>query len=333
MTVRVWPWSRGVPKLDHLAQIDALSAANRRRRRTRIEQRLIQLRVAALPELDSSPSTERSVPIETHALPTPQGPPEVRADDLTLEKLRSGISEHGCLLVRGLVDRSTVESLVDDVNRAFAGYQRHVGGNPARATAPWYVPFPPVPDNERRWCHEGGGILTVESPRSLFDVVETFDACGIGPLVASFLGGRPALLAKKWHLRRVPAGIIADWHQDGAFMGRNIRTMNVWLALSACGQGRDAPGLDIVARRFDDIVDTGTDGAHMDWSVGHGMAERVADGRIVTPTFEAGDALLFDHLLLHRTEQRPRGGQDRYAIEAWFAAAASYPAAQVPIAY
>jgi len=319
---------------DCLEEIEALTRANRRKRNPKREQRLIGLRLDALAELDSSPDLASWPPVVPDLFPDSGWPPEVSADELTLEALRSGIFRHGCLLVRGLVDRSNVDQLVQDVDRAFAGYRGYVRGEPASKTTPWYVPLGPhISDNERIWCHDGGGVLAVESPRGLFDVVETFEASGLGPLITRFLGGRPALLARKWHLRRIPAGIDADWHQDGSFMGKDIRTINVWLALSTCGQGNDAPGLDIVARRLDQLVDTGTDGARLDWSVGPGMAERVAQGRIVTPTFEPGDALLFDHLLLHRTDQRPGTVRDRYAIEAWFAAPSNYPPEQIPIAY
>ena len=63
-------------------------------------------------------------------------------------------------------------------------------------------------------------------------------------MIAGYLGERPALSVKKWTLRRVPIDTSADWHQDGAFLGSGIRTINMWLSLSQCGA--DAPGLDIV---------------------------------------------------------------------------------------
>jgi hypothetical protein len=39
---------------------------------------------------------------------------------------------------------------------------------------------------------------------------------------------------------------------------------------------------------------------------------------IVRPEFGAGDALLFDHLFLHRTGVGPGMTQQRWAIESWF---------------
>ena len=69
-------------------------------------------------------------------------------------------------------------------------------------------------------------------------------------------------------------------------MGGDIRSLNVWLALSHCGD--DAPGLDVVARRLDAVVPTGTDGAWLDWTVGPGMVERVAPGAVVRPDVRGG---------------------------------------------
>jgi hypothetical protein len=326
----------GSPVRDRLAQIEALSAANRRERDPKLERQLIQLRLDALSELGAHDPAS-GPPTIPDLFPANGSPPEVSARELTLEALQSGIFLHGCLLVRGLVNRPNVDALVEDVDRAFAGshawYEAGVQGHRVPDT-PWYAPLgDQVSDNERMWCLDAGGVLAVESPRGLFDVVETFEESGIGPLVTRFLGGRPALLARKWHLRRVPAGLMADWHQDGSFMGTDIRTINVWVALSACGEGHDAPGLDIVARRLDHLVDRGIEGARLDWSVGPGTAERVAQGRIVTPTFEPGDALLFDHFFLHRTDQRSGTTRDRYAIEAWFASPSAYPDDQLPIVY
>jgi hypothetical protein len=34
--------------------------------------------------------------------------------------------------------------------------------------------------------------------------------------------------------------------------------------------------------------------------------------------FDTGDALLFDHMTLHRTDMDPAMTQTRYAVEMWF---------------
>jgi hypothetical protein len=352
MAFRVWPGSRrgrSAPEPRRgagsrpggrarnrtaLHEIDALQTKNRRRRKPRIEERLVQLRLDGLEELDRSSGPPDWPPETTDPFADAPSPPEVSRDELTLEALQGGIFHHGSLLVRGLLDGQQVDHLVSVINQTFEGFHAYVRGEPLSVTTPWYAPRrAEVSENERVWCRDGGGVLAVESPRGLFEVIDTFEQVGIGSLVTQCLGERPALLARKWLLRCVPPGIDSEWHQDGAFMGEQIRTVNVWLALSACGGELDAPGLDIVARRLDHVVTTGTDGARLDWTVGPGMVERVAQGRVTRPTFRAGDALLFDHLMLHRTDCRPQATQNRYAIEAWFAAPSSYPPKELPIVY
>ncbi len=64
-----------------------------------------------------------------------------------------------------------------------------------------------------------------------------------------------------------------SWHQDGAFLG-GVRALNVWLSLSHCGD--DAPGLDIVPKRIDRVVPTGTEGAAFDWSVSQAVVDEAA---------------------------------------------------------
>jgi hypothetical protein len=166
----------------------------------------------------------------------------------------------------------------------------------------------------------------------LFELLELVDETGIGDLVAAHLGERPALSANKCTLRRVPVDSNTNWHQDGAFLGEEIRTLNLWLALSHCGV--DAPGLDIVPRRIDHVLETGTDGAIFDWSVSPNIVDDIAaDAPVVRPEFGPGDALLFDQLFLHRTAVSPTMTRERHAIETWFFAPSTYPDGQIPIVF
>jgi hypothetical protein len=321
MSLRSWRRSRR----DLLGQIENLTNANRQVPDAETEEELVRLRLEAVGQLDRTPGFASWPPVVPDRFPGVVSPPEVTRDGLTLDSVRSGIFRHGSLLVRGLIGPDRVQRLVEDIDRAFAGYEARVAGAPISKTEPWFVPFnPPVDDGEREWCRRAAGVFAVDSPRGLFDVVETFEEVGIGPLVQEFLGERPALLGKKWTLRRVEPGGDGDWHQDGSFMGADIRSINIWIALTKCGEDQDAVGMDIVSKRLDRIVETGTDGARLEWTVGPGMAERVSDGTIMRPVFEPGDALIFDHLFLHRTESHPGTTRDRYAIEAWFAAPSGY---------
>ena len=164
----------------------------------------------------------------------------------------------------------------------------------------------------------------------LFVLLELFEDLGLRELIGSFLGERPALSANKCNLRRVPVTTSTNWHQDGAFLGADVRSLNVWVSLSHCGI--DAPGLDIVPRRLDGVLETGTDGALFDWSVSPAVVEQVGTP-VLRPELAPGDALLFDHLFLHRTGVSPGMTQERYAIESWFFAPSSYPEGQIPIVF
>jgi hypothetical protein len=316
--------------------IDLLSATNRRHRDARVEQRLVQVRHTGFGSIDRLPGRENWPPDTADLFRVGGHPPEVAGFDLTAEALGSGILRHGCLLVRGLVPRSKVAPLVEAIDKTLESYDAHCEGAPISETAPWFVPFEPDAGYSvrygRQWVRDAGGAWLVDSPHAFFELTETFQGAGVDRALTGYLGERPALSVKKCTLRRVPTDTSADWHQDGAFLGAGIRTVNVWLSLSHCGD--DAPGLDVVPRRLDHIVETGTHGAQFDWSVGPELVERLAsDAGVVRPIFEPGDALLFDDFFLHQTGVTPGMTRERYAIESWFFAPSTYPHDQIPILF
>ena len=141
--------------------------------------------------------------------------------------------------------------------------------------------------------------------------------------------------ALKWVLRRSKLPINpAGWHQDGAFMGKEINSLNMWIPLSRCGGDTGAPGMDVLPVRLKDIVGAGDDDAVFHWSVGKGAVEQAygADST-VSPEFEVGDAFFFDHFLLHRTQFKDTFPETRYAIETWFFGNQNFPKNQVPMAW
>ena len=267
---------------------------------------------------------------------TEAGVPEVAAADLDADLLNAGLQHRGCLLVRGLLAPDVAAALLGDLQQSFAASEAHAQGAPLAATAPWYVPFEPDPRYsfgamERAFSREIGGVLSVESPRALFRVIEALKGANIDRLLTDYFGDVPTLSAKKSTLRRARPTSPTEWHQDGAFLGTGTRTVNSWIALTRCG--RDAPGIDVFAKAFDDIVETGTDNALFDWSVSPQQAERIGTSYVVRPEFEPGDALLFNQMTLHRSGIDPSMAHDRYAIESWFFATSTYPYEQVPILF
>jgi hypothetical protein len=262
---------------------------------------------------------------------------EIPAAELTSEAIGAGIVGHGCLLVRGLITPDECQELIEAIELAFAAADARNSGTPLSETATWYAPFNAgegysITLGERGWVRDGGGLWTADSPRALWRLTEILSRARVGELLEGYLGERPALSVNKGTLRRVPVDTGGEWHQDGAFLGDRIRTVNVWLSLTHCGD--TAPGLDIVPRRIPDILETGVNGAMFDWSVGPGTVDEVkGPAGVLRPVFEAGDALLFDERFLHRTAAEPTMTAERYAIESWFFAPSHYPGDQVPILF
>ena len=110
-----------------------------------------------------------------------------------------------------------------------------------------------------------------------------------------------------------------------------VRSLNLWLALSRCGDV--APGLDLVPRRLDHLVASQTDEAILDFQVSQAKAEEAAgDKAILRPIFEPGDALFFDEMFLHQTASDPSMPNPRFAIESWFFGSSSFPVDYAPVA-
>lgn len=259
---------------------------------------------------------------------------EISPDRLDLDVLSSAIVHHGALLVRGLVhDQQAIEYLKAGIDRALEMYDAWTEGASLSETTPWFTPMPASGEGapgklERTFVREKCGLLTADSPHMLHCLLELFHERGILKVVEEYLGERAAISSKKATLRRVfPDLGRADWHQDGQFLdqGIGIRALNVWLSLSHCGD--DAPGMEIIARRLNRIVETGTHDAMYDWTVSSDMVQQTEELRsaVVKPQFEPGDVLFFDDWNLHKTSVSPEMTKTRYAVETWFFSPSKYP--------
>lgn len=267
--------------------------------------------------------------------PDHTGIPEVLAADLASDIMAGAILHHGSLIVRGALERDEADGLAVDIDRVFAAHDAWIAGQPVESDAAWFSQFELDPEDEiaqaRPWNRAGGGVLAADSPVLFNRLAELYQRRGLLGAIEGHLGERPLLSVGKTVLRRVEPQRAGDFHQDGAFLGAGVRTINVWIALSDCGL--DSPGLEIVDRRVPAVVETGTEGAHFKWSVGREVARRANEGRpFARPVFRAGDALLFDQFMLHATSHDAAMHRARYAIESWFFAPSAYTEEQVALA-
>jgi hypothetical protein len=296
------------------------------------ERRILRLRhLAGIRYLnEASDAAGFATPDPTGLPAEPLGPVEV--DSLTPEVIRAGIVRDGAVFVRGAVSRDAAEQLAAGIEQTFA--DRAAGKENSAPADGLYEEFAPEPGfsqlSERNWIETGGGVLAADSPRLAFEMFDAFARSGLTERIAGYLGEPVAVSAEKCTLRKADPSIGGAWHQDGNFMG-DVRALNVWLALSRCGD--EAPGLDVVPRRVDYLVEAGTEGAALSYVISEEKVEAVAgETGIVRPIFEPGDVLLFDDRFLHQTGSDPSMPNPRYAIESWFFGASGFPADYAPIA-
>ena len=261
--------------------------------------------------------------------------PDLPAAELTDEVLADGLLNHGALIIRGYLPAATAGELRADVDRVMDMVEEIKAGQQADGddggAAAWRRPLVDPRTGEQvgaQWRAENsifsGEASVGDSPHMAAKLSEIYEQIGLTQLVANYLGEPPAVSLEKWVLRRVPPATNTSWHQDGYLIGQTVRAVNVWFALSDCGV--DASGLDIVPKRYDTTVQTGTEGAYFHWDVGQGVVDReLAGAEVLSPVFAPGDAVIFDQFLLHRTGVKPGMTKDRYAIETWFFAPSHWP--------
>lgn len=319
--------------------IDRLHAANVMERHADVECRLAQLRYQSFGHLDARSRFDAwPVPVAELDRSGPAHIPQVAPADLSADAVRRAIATRGSAHVPGLLDAEQVRGFVEGIEHVLElreQNQRDEHG-PHKRHSSWMAPLA-LPRDEaislaRPWVAGDGGMLACDSPRLLEQMFATYEAVGLRQVVTDYLGERPALSGNKATLRRARLEGKSDWHQDGAFLGSGIRALNVWVALTDCGV--DAPGMDLVPRRFEEVQETGTGGAIFDWAVGpEVVATLTGDAPVVRPHFAAGDAMLFDELFLHRTALDDGMTCPRHAIESWFFAPSAYPDGQVPLVW
>lgn len=246
---------------------------------------------------------------------------EYRLSDLSATALRTEVAGSGAVIVRGLLSDAQAVKLREGAEHVLRALSEFRAATPSKDG--WYAPFPALGDprevnfSRQIVTLDEMGALLVDSPQLSTSYLAMLQELGVLRLVNGFLGAPAALSAEKSVIRRVPASTGTDWHQDGKFLGSQVRSLNLWVTLSDCGTA--APGLDLVASRPQHILPTGSDDAHFDWSISQSAVDEWRGATpVVHPEFRPGDAVFFDHMNVHRTGVRPGMTESRYALETWF---------------
>jgi phytanoyl-CoA dioxygenase PhyH len=321
--------------------IDLLVRTNREARDGSVEIALADLRHEAWAQIAGSPDEARVEPAPAAPPIGPSGLPEGTFGELTAADVRAAVMQHGSLLIPHAIPPDVVDAIRDSIDVGIDAATASDAGDTCNPSI--WRPLKLHPDVvasmssehrplRRSFVHEAGGVLLADSPHAMFELHETFERLGLREIVTEYLGARAVMSAHKSTLRKVSPSAVGGWHQDGSFLGSDLRAINIWIALTPCGV--DAPGLDIVPRRLDEIVPTGTEGSYFSWAVSELTIDEIAgDFGVVRPMLNAGDIVIFDEMLLHRTAVTPEMTVERHAVEFWCFSPASYPAGQIPVVW
>jgi hypothetical protein len=241
--------------------------------------------------------------------------PEVHASELTADLLTQAIHLRGAIIVRNLLPRAVALTLDQTIQRVFAAIDAN------RREQGLYEPVDdPKIDTTHKFVSSFGCGLMVNSPVALAETIAAYEKHGVIDLLTEQLGERPVLSSQKSTLRRAAPRFEHDdvWHQDGSFMGGvDLRVTNVWTALTDCGV--TSPGVEISATRFTSVIPP-------NYGISVSAKRAAKHSPIsVAPKFAAGDAVMFDHLCLHRTAKNPAFTEERRALETWFFPPSCYP--------
>ena len=105
------------------------------------------------------------------------------------------------------------------------------------------------------------------------------------------------------------------WHQDGYFMDTQLPALNAWVPLGSCGE--ENPGLEFALGDWQGLLATQAVGMEVrsDYASMTICAAALTPAKRVSPVLAAGDMLLFDHLIPHRTHATAAMTQQRTSVE------------------
>lgn len=257
-------------------------------------------------------------------LGTGDGVPEIHRSELDLDRLASGLQFHGSIVVREFMTPAEVELV-----RQCLEEKEHVAES-------WASDGPPDDELEKLRRLGFPGF----PPRAQQHLVAIYRRDGFGDVLERYLGGPPLMATGRMTLTRDRTNGGLPWHQDGAYFLGECGSVASWCALTDVGV--TCPGLQVVPRRFHEIVGFDDDvlgrldaPPQLDYS--HEFANQVldtilAETPLVVPQMAPGDALLFDEMTMHATDQRRFDEPSRAKAVSWFFSPSRFPPVYVPAA-
>lgn len=279
--------------------------------------------------------------------------PEVEAASLTVDIVKRAIREKGCLIVRNFLNEKEAQQMQSYVDYSFKLHSKpdkkisqyllkqvelakaveHTKDDIAkhRATNETYTDISKIARKLGRTLGQSSSQLTATTPIITDKILGLYERKGLKSLLNEYFENEPCVSIYKWVLRRAMSPPVPiDFHQDGAFMGPGIDSLNLWVSLSDCGGDSDAPGMDFVPVRLKSEFEKGT--GSMNWTVAESAVHDVyGEQAVVAPRFSRGDGLFFDHFLVHRTQHVADCARNRYAVETWFFDSVNFPKNQIPV--
>ena len=262
--------------------------------------------------------------------------PNVDFKHLSAQVLEDAMRDHGALVVRNALSKDEAAMFRSQIKSARkaslqAREAARLDGDMNKANGRYYVPLS-VKSNKLNpkmaFGLEAANTMLADSPPVFCKFIKLISDSGLKALIENYLKGSVALSIEKSVLRRaVPDDTDrwdCAWHQDGAFLGSDIFSLNMWVALSDCGV--DSPSLDLITKRYRETLPTGTDRAPFTWSLGPDLiSAEIAEHGYEHLEINEGDLVFFDHFNVHRTGMLKGMTKPRYAIESWFFSEYGFP--------
>ncbi len=293
--------------------------------RREVELRRIR-NVAGMTLLEDPPSDPQYPAASEAPAPDPESRlPEITPAELTPELLRGGDTElrrpagpraHGSR--EGRADGRRHRPLLRD-SQAGAGRAPDADG--------YYdelEPEPPFIIGERSWIEEGGGVLAVDSPRLLFDMLESFEEAGPAQRHRGLPRGAAGDLGAEVHAPQGDARRHRRVASGRCLPRRRPRPQRLALALAlrrrGAEHGRGAPAARRLRARPGRRARTSTSRSPRRWPR-RPPARSGSSGRSSTRATHSSSTT--------SSSTRPapirRCRTPRYAIESWFFGPSAYP--------